>query len=411
MDREHPEWQPFDPDAPASSPVFSDETGAVEEPGVLTLLATRETVGGGWAARAAVGLARECVTRSGRVLLADLALDEPTLHHRLSVDNGEGVSDVFLWGASFRRVTHEVETGLLFASAGTVVAEPREVFESGRWDSVLDGFREAGVTLVLLVPADIDGVDAVLGRSTDLVLLAHRGQVPGVVPETVADRVRAVLGPVAPSSEEAEGRGAEPGAEAAEEVAELGDEAAEEVTELGDDEFDRVGRVKMPGAEAAKAAPEEEAAPSTPEVPPRAPVAETPVEEEPTEPTQLTEPEPLPGARRGGRGKIFLLLALLVVLGMLAAAWAGLVEIPYVTPLLAGTVQARSAPPAGSVPAVPAEPEVITTASSPRAPTASGEVLDHSLALDSLRDGSVARLQARAPGEQRPHRPSRPSTP
>ncbi|HZD03754.1 MAG TPA: hypothetical protein VE173_02520, partial [Longimicrobiales bacterium] len=162
---------------------------------VLVLLAGSATAKGPWAPRAAVRLARDLARSSGRTLLADLDLREPRLHEVLGVANDEGVSDVFLWGASFRRVAHKVEPGLLFAPAGTVVPDPASVAESHRWEAITDGFGKARATLALYLPTDAPGSAPLLGRASDVVVLATREEAARMALGNATEKVRAVLGP------------------------------------------------------------------------------------------------------------------------------------------------------------------------------------------------------------------------
>src|SRR5688500_18504707 len=59
----------------------------------------------GWAARAAISIAEEFAGRGDRTVLVDLSLDRPELHELLGLDSTEGLTDVFLFGASREHVT------------------------------------------------------------------------------------------------------------------------------------------------------------------------------------------------------------------------------------------------------------------------------------------------------------------
>ncbi|HSR42018.1 MAG TPA: SPOR domain-containing protein, partial [Longimicrobiales bacterium] len=197
MERESPAWQPFDSGVVGESLHLSPPTD--DDPArVLVFLAAPDAAGNGWAPRAAVDVVRELASEEGRTLLADLALDAPRLHEAFGVPNGEGVSDVFLWGASFQRVSRRVEPGLLFAPAGTVVANPASVARSPRWDAVVDGFRQARATLAVYLPRDAAGAEALLDRASDIVVLAGRDEMAGLELDPWSDRVRGVFGPSGP---------------------------------------------------------------------------------------------------------------------------------------------------------------------------------------------------------------------
>ena len=197
MSRELPEWQPYDP---ASSPLpdirgsNSDARGGA----VIVLLEAPGVREEGWGAHAAASLASKLARAGRRVFLADLDVVRPSLHRVLGVSNDEGVSDAFVYGASIQRVAQPVDDGrYFFAPAGTVLGSPAAVASSGRWDPVLEGFRTARADVVLLVPSDQDGVERILDRATDVVLLG--GPDESVDGSLGPDRVRAVLGP-APSA-------------------------------------------------------------------------------------------------------------------------------------------------------------------------------------------------------------------
>ena len=75
-------------------------------------------------------------------------------------------------GAQLRAVCRQMGSpGFLFISAGTPTAEPADVVRSGQWDIVFKALGEADVTLVMYVPADLPGLDALLGRSSAVLLL------------------------------------------------------------------------------------------------------------------------------------------------------------------------------------------------------------------------------------------------
>lgn len=124
-----------------------------------------------WAARAAGAMARQWARSGLPTYLCDLALEAPELHEAFRVTNGEGVTDLVLYGASPRRVAQPVAEGLFLASAGTVVPDPGAVRASPRWDALVDAFQEAGALLLLYVPAGVPGLDAVLARADGVVEL------------------------------------------------------------------------------------------------------------------------------------------------------------------------------------------------------------------------------------------------
>jgi hypothetical protein len=167
-----PDWISFEP-SDGRLPVGLGGEGT-DNPGAgMVACVVDPSIDSGWAAEAAVSMARSWVQGGTKVLLADLFLDDPVLNGTLGVENADGVSDVFLYGASIRHVARPIQAGgYLLATAGTAVADGAAVLSHERWGPVLDGFREAGVLLVALVPADAPGLDSLLARARGVVHLA-----------------------------------------------------------------------------------------------------------------------------------------------------------------------------------------------------------------------------------------------
>jgi hypothetical protein len=121
-----------------------------------------------------VSLAREWAGDGLKVFLADGDLDQPALHRILGRDNGEGVADAVVYGASPGRIGRPVpEGGFLFASAGTVAANLEEAWSHPRWATLLEAFRESGSLLLLYLPAgEGDGLTALIGQADRVIRLA-----------------------------------------------------------------------------------------------------------------------------------------------------------------------------------------------------------------------------------------------
>ncbi|RMH11181.1 MAG: hypothetical protein D6701_15415, partial [Gemmatimonadetes bacterium] len=127
------------------------EAGSGGEVAVLRLSAGADRT---WAASTAMAVARDWASAGRPVFLADLCLREPLLPAHAGVGAGEGLSDVFLYGASLRRVSTAPEgERFLVAGPGTPVADPSAVLAHERWGEVLEGFRQAGASLVVVLPA------------------------------------------------------------------------------------------------------------------------------------------------------------------------------------------------------------------------------------------------------------------
>ncbi|HSH76799.1 MAG TPA: hypothetical protein VLA09_14010 [Longimicrobiales bacterium] len=168
-----------------------------EGPGrIVAVVASEGAVEGGWAASAALDLARSWSGSGAKIVLADGGLHYPTLHTEALIENVEGLSDAALFGLSIGRVARPIDGGAFFLiTAGTAVANANSVPSSARWGRLLDGFAEAGVSLVIFLRDGESGCAAFLGSASDIVVLSAKGE---KIPAAVRDRqelVRAVAGP------------------------------------------------------------------------------------------------------------------------------------------------------------------------------------------------------------------------
>ncbi len=167
-----PAWAPSDPGAPPRLPATEGSRGAV-----VALVATRGAISGGWVGDVAVEAADGWSLAGVRLVLADGCFDAPSLHTALGVPLGEGLVDALRWGTSVGRVARRPEgRGFFLISAGTPVADGPAVLEGARWPALCGGFREAGVTLAVLVPADNACREAILREAMGVVLLAAPGE-------------------------------------------------------------------------------------------------------------------------------------------------------------------------------------------------------------------------------------------
>lgn len=183
-----PDWQPLD--GGVSLP-DGDGTGRV-----VAVVASEKAVSSGWAGPAVLEIARAWSRAGDKVVLADGALHYPTLHTLTEVENTEGLSDAALFGASVGRVARAVDGGTFFLiTAGTAVADANTVPGSPRWGRLLDGFREAGVKLILFVRDGDSGCASFLGSASDIVVLSDRGERAPSAIRDLEPIVRVVAGP------------------------------------------------------------------------------------------------------------------------------------------------------------------------------------------------------------------------
>ena len=187
-----PDLEPFDPALSPVPPMPGTDDGS----GLVLLLAAlaREDE---WTERAAVGLASGWADAGRRVLLVDLALARPRLDGVLGVAVGEGVTDVLLFGSSIARIAQQVAGGrFLFLSVGTATARPELVASSGRWAEIVETCASQGTTVVVFLPSQLPGAEALLPRASDVVLLAELAEDrDGALARGLGPRLRAVLVP------------------------------------------------------------------------------------------------------------------------------------------------------------------------------------------------------------------------
>lgn len=187
MDQGHIRFHPFDPDSGLIPEIAEFEPLAERSGGCgIILIAVPDVETPSWCAQAAVALVTAWSARAARILLADVSLAQPVLHDVLDLRNSEGVTDVMMNDAQLRAVGRLVGSPeFLFISAGTPTGDIVDVMRSGRWDIVLEALEQANVHLVMYAPADLPGLDALLGRSRATLLL-------GGDPDVAAEAIGAV---------------------------------------------------------------------------------------------------------------------------------------------------------------------------------------------------------------------------
>jgi hypothetical protein len=160
------------------------------------VVASEGAVEGGWAGNAALDLARTWSGEGAKVMVVDGALHYPTLHLCAETDNVEGLSDAALFGLSVGRIARPVDGGAFFLiTAGTAVADANSVAGSPRWGTLLGGFLEAGVKLLLFVRDGDSGCAAFLGSASDIIVLANQHEKAPAAVRDLEGMVRAVVGP------------------------------------------------------------------------------------------------------------------------------------------------------------------------------------------------------------------------
>jgi len=200
-----PAWQPYDPSSEGLPDSLAALLASGAEESRVIAVAVAPTSEAAWAADVSVRIAEACAEGGSRVLLVDLDLESPSLERVLGEAPGEGIADVFQFGASIHRVTRAVREGaFMFASAGTVTGDPSRILVHPGWEHLLGGYSASGATVILHVPLLTDGADSVLSRAACIVLLSGPGDLPdNLLPDPPGAGV-AWIGPPVEAEAEAE---------------------------------------------------------------------------------------------------------------------------------------------------------------------------------------------------------------
>lgn len=143
---------------------------------VILLVAGRRAIDAGWAPRAAVGLADGWCREGTRLVLADLGVGQASLDEVLGEASEEGLADVFLFGASLRRVIRsDPGRSFGFIPAGASPADSHTVLTDAGWRHVVAHFFREGATLLAYIPADAEGLDALALRLGAVIALVGPG--------------------------------------------------------------------------------------------------------------------------------------------------------------------------------------------------------------------------------------------
>ena len=195
MNPENQAWQPLDPAAGSLPGELESALGGGDSVSACVVILVDSEINRDWGAQASLAVAKRWAASGRRVILADARLDGPVLHEAVGVENGEGVSDMVLYGASAQRITEHVEGGLMLAPAGTPVIEVADVLEHVKWDMVIRGCREAGATLVFHVSTGTPGAEAMTKRADGVLVLAPPSKDVDAILGSESGPLIAVLGP------------------------------------------------------------------------------------------------------------------------------------------------------------------------------------------------------------------------
>jgi hypothetical protein len=115
------------------------------------------------------------------------------------VDNHEGLVDAVLFGLSISRVALEANGGGFFVvTAGSPVANASTLTGNPRWERLLAGFEEAGVTLLLYTGSSESTAGVIAERAAEVFVLAEADE---PLPEVAMRRPEHVTWVTGPPSE------------------------------------------------------------------------------------------------------------------------------------------------------------------------------------------------------------------
>lgn len=189
-------WQPLDPAAGSLPQEIESALDAADTLAACIVILVDSEIDRDWGAQASLAVAKKWAASGHRVILADGCLDRPVLHEAVGVENGEGVSDMVLYGASAQRIAGRIEDRLMLAPAGTPVVEVAEVLKHVKWDMMINGCREAKATLVFHVSTATPGSEAMAQRAEGILVLAPASKDIDAILGSASGSLIAVLGPV-----------------------------------------------------------------------------------------------------------------------------------------------------------------------------------------------------------------------
>lgn len=177
-----PETVPFPLQDGGLSPALDEIVGGPAAAlTAVALVAGPQARASGWAAAAAVALARRWLGPR-RVLLADVDLEQPRLHELLGLTNDVGLVDLIDYGLSPRRCTQAADGGTFdLLAAGGYALEPGDVLRDAGWTRLLVDVAARRATVLALVPSEADGVADVVARAGAVLVLADESEAHSVV--------------------------------------------------------------------------------------------------------------------------------------------------------------------------------------------------------------------------------------
>lgn len=184
-----PDAVPFDPAMGTASAAIEALLEGPGSAGPVVLLAVGPAAQqSGWAAQCAMALADGFAARGESVLLADLSLHRPELHELLGVENEEGLSDVFLFGASLQHIMRAIPgKAFRLIPASQFTPDAYDIVTHARWGSVFEELAADQSKLLVYMPVDVSGAPEYSDRVGHTIVLAEDDEVEDVHARLSAD--------------------------------------------------------------------------------------------------------------------------------------------------------------------------------------------------------------------------------
>ncbi|MEX2109866.1 MAG: hypothetical protein WD802_04625 [Gemmatimonadaceae bacterium] len=141
------------------------------------------------AAHVALGIASAEASRR-RVVVGDLVGDLAPLASLITDDDPHGISDSILYGVSITRIGRPVAgtENLFVMPSGTEQVMSEDIFASGRWKQIAEGFTKVGALLLLVARSDSPGL-GVLADQLDGVVVVRDSELPAAPGALILARV------------------------------------------------------------------------------------------------------------------------------------------------------------------------------------------------------------------------------
>jgi sporulation related protein len=123
-------------------------------------------------AAVALGIGRVQALRR-RVAVGDLIGDVPPLQSLVEGDDPHGISDSFVYGVSLNRIARQIDRvgNLYILPSGSESVLHEEILRNDRWRRLASGFREVDALLLLAAPAEVPGIEHLIGMLDGVVLV------------------------------------------------------------------------------------------------------------------------------------------------------------------------------------------------------------------------------------------------